>query len=234
MRGYAPSGIPRSGRYHAEALGRDLLAVAEQLGEGAPVRLAGHDWGAVAVYAAAALAPERFSHLAAMAVPHLRVALRRWLRPAQLRRSWYMGMFQLPGVSERRLLRDDLALVERLWRDWSPGYRCPPASMRRIKDAIAPRGTEVLSYYRELVPGRGSARTTRLLLARCKVPSLYLHGADDGCIGAELTRDLDGAFERGLELHVLPAVGHFLHLEAPERVNELLLRFFAAVPQRDS
>src|SRR5271165_1925730 len=63
LRGYAPSGLSRSGRYDAEALGRDVLALANRFSPAAPVRLVGHDWGAIAAFAAAALAPARFSHI---------------------------------------------------------------------------------------------------------------------------------------------------------------------------
>ncbi len=50
--------------------------------------------------------------------------------PAQARRSWYMGLFQLPLVAEARLAANDFALVDRLWRDWSPGL---PALGRRAR-----------------------------------------------------------------------------------------------------
>ena len=143
MRGYAPSGIPRDGRYDASALGEDLIAIADALSPERPVLLVGHDWGAVAAYAACAIAPKRIRKVATMAVPHLRHALPRWIHPAQLRRSWYMGFFQLRGIAERWLARDDLAAVERLWRDWSPGYRCPPDRMAAVKNGMRDRLSEV-------------------------------------------------------------------------------------------
>src|SRR5437870_836166 len=60
MRGYAPSEIPADGRYDAETLGRDAVALIEALGAESAV-VVGHDWGATAAYAAASLAPERVS-----------------------------------------------------------------------------------------------------------------------------------------------------------------------------
>lgn len=228
MRGYAPSSVSGSGRYDAAALGRDLLLVAEQLRPGEPFRLVGHDWGAIAAYAAAALAPDRVAQLVTMAVPHLRVASRRWWRPSQLRRSWYMGLFQLRGVSDARLLADDLALVERLWRDWSPGYRCPPAEMARIKDAIRAQPQAVLGYYRALTSPRALRRAAPLLAAVTQVPSLYLHGQDDGCVGVEMVAGVERAYRAGVDVQVLEGAGHFIHIEAAERVNELLMAFFAA------
>jgi pimeloyl-ACP methyl ester carboxylesterase len=223
MRGYLPSGVPKSGRYDAEMLGRDLLAVADELSPEQPVHLVGHDWGAVAAYAASVLAPTRLISLATMAVPHLRVALPRWRRARQLRRSWYMMMFQLPVIAERRLRADDFALIERLWRDWSPGYDAPREEMQHVKDAIAPRVPEVLACYRALLRG-AAPKAARLLQRRVSVPSLYLHGADDGCVGSELATELEPAYEAGVQVHIVQGAGHFLHIERPAEINALLLQ----------
>jgi pimeloyl-ACP methyl ester carboxylesterase len=222
MRAYAPSSPSRSGRYDAAALGGDLLALADALSPDAPVSLVGHDWGAVAAYAAAALAPARIHRLVTAAVPHLRVAGARWLRPSQLRRSWYMGFFQLRGLSERRLAADDMALVERLWRDWSPGYACPVDEMEAVKRALAPHLPDVLGYYRAVLSFDGRAR--RALLARTQVPALYVHGVDDGCVGVELADGVESAYAGPVELQRIAHAGHFVHLEQPRAFNEAMLR----------
>src|SRR5213078_1539062 len=43
MRGYFPTAIPSDGRYDADTLGRDALALIEALGEESAV-VVGHDW----------------------------------------------------------------------------------------------------------------------------------------------------------------------------------------------
>lgn len=224
MRGYAPSGVAESGRYDLEALGGDLLGLAERFSPGAPVRIVGHDWGALAGFAAAALAPDRVCHLAALAVPHPRVLLSALLSPAQLRRSWYTGLFQLPRVAEARLLADDLALVERLWRDWSPGYSVTPEELRAVKDGIRDRAGPVLAYYRAL-PGAMLGPLRRQVFARTRVPTLRLHGIDDGCIGVKVGLGEERWYERRFEAQQIPGAGHFLHRERPEAVNAALLSF---------
>jgi pimeloyl-ACP methyl ester carboxylesterase len=229
MRGYSPSGMSRTGRYDAEMLARDLCAVADHSSPNVPVRLIGHDWGAIAAYAATALAPSRFSHVVTLAVPHSRVMIRRLARPAQLRRSWYVFFFQFRGIAERRLAAENLALVDRLWRDWSPGYRVSKEDLDHVKAGIAPRIADVLAYYRALF--RMSSilgEPRRLMLAKTPVPALYFHGEDDGCNGVDLTEGMEKHFLAGVDVHRVPGAGHFVHLERPEVVNPLLLDFFGA------
>jgi pimeloyl-ACP methyl ester carboxylesterase len=221
MRGYAPSGPSRSGRYHAQALGRDLLAIADALSPDQPVVVVGHDWGAIAGYAAAALAPARIDRLVTMAVPHLRLAMRRWLAPRQLYRSRYIGLFQLRGAAERRL---DGAYIQALWREWSPGYRLSEAEQQRVNRAVLAHPSAVLGYYREIL----DAASRRLLFARTSIPALYLHGADDGCVGVELTREVERGYTAGVSVRIVEGAGHFVHLERPDVVNRHLVEFLSA------
>lgn len=231
MRGYAPSTTARSGRYDAEVLGQDLCALAQHFSPDAPVRLVGHDWGAVAAYAATALAPQRFSHVVTIAVPHLRSALPRLLRPAQMRRSWYMYMFQLRTIAEMRLAENNLALIDRLWRDWSPNYVAAEQDLAHIKEGIALRMPEVLGYYRAFFSKATMVGTPRdLLLAKTSVPALYIHGEQDGCIGVELMEGMEKNFTTAITVQRIPHAGHFVHLEKPDLVNPLLLDFFAWSP----
>ena len=51
------------------------------------------------------------------------------------------------------------------------------------------------------------------------MPTLYLHGADDGAIGAELLGDVTEHLPApGSAFEIVDGVGHFLHLEKPELI----------------
>jgi pimeloyl-ACP methyl ester carboxylesterase len=222
-RGYAPSSLARDGRYDVERLARDLLALGEHFSPARPFALVGHDWGAIAAYAAAALAPERLRRLCTLAVPHLRVAGPRWRSPSQLWRSRYMALFQLRGLAERRVAARDFAFIDGLWRAWSPGYTATREELDAIKDGFrAPAHlAAVLGYYRALPSLVGA----RLLGRRTRVPSLYLHGADDGCIGVALVDGVERAYCDEIEVVRVTGAGHFLQLERPDEISARIADF---------
>ena len=67
----------------------------------------------------------------------------------QLRRSWYVFFFQTP-LAEFAVGHDDLAFIDRLWADWSPGYD-GAWDAARVKEALATE--ERLSRRHRLLPG---------------------------------------------------------------------------------
>ncbi|WP_279384296.1 alpha/beta fold hydrolase [Geotalea toluenoxydans] len=86
-----------------------------------------------------------------------------------------------------------------------------------------------LGYYRSQFnpalqqPGLAEIRTR--LSEPIPVPAMYVHGADDGCIGAETTEGMESSFAAHFERHIIPKAGHFVHQEQPDVVNELMVRF---------
>ena len=66
-----------------------------------------------------------------------------------------------------------------------------------------------------------------LMGQKIKMPSLYLHGENDGCIGANLSDGMEIFFE-DLQKEILPNCGHFLHLEKPVEVNKIILDFLSS------
>lgn len=225
LRGYAPSGVAFSGRHDALAAGEDAVLLADHFSPHEPVRIVGHDWGAVAAFAAVAKAPRRFSHLVTMAVPHMAVAMRRLFRPAQLRRSWYVGLFQLPGIAEKRLVENDFAFIDRLWRDWSPGYSATREEIAAVKEGIVGRVGPVLAYYRALLSPSKMAES-KPLFRKVQVPAIHLHGEEDGCFGIECAEGADPFYTAGYSMFRIAGAGHFLIQEKPDEVGRILLGFF--------
>jgi pimeloyl-ACP methyl ester carboxylesterase len=214
MRGYAPTDVPADRRYGTAALADDANGLHEALGADGRAVIVGHDWGAVAAYGAATAAPERWSRVVTAAVPPPSTWGMRFLSYDQLRRSWYMFLFQTP-LAEMALPLDDLAFVERLWADWSPGYDASH-ELLRVKEALQPPEhlAAALGYYRAMFdPAQQGVPDGPF-----SQPWLYLHGDDDGCIGVELAP---------AEAVVVKGTGHFLHLEQPEEFNGRVLEFLS-------
>lgn len=231
LRGYAPGAIPADGDYSLPVLVQDLVSLLDALGHDR-VHLVGHDWGACIGWLAAAQHPGRLYGYTSLAIPPLGGLLPAVLRvPRQLRNSWYMGFFQLRGIADRRLARDDYAFIERLWHDWSPGWGWPPAAMAEVKDVFRQPGVAqaALGYYRHLfrITSPAARTTLRLLRRPLGVPVLALHGERDGCMDQRLYTPaaLRVRAEAGLAVEILPGCGHFLHREHPQAVNALLLDF---------
>lgn len=230
MRGYAPTELPSSGFALAD-LADDAMALEESLrGTGRSVVI-GHDWGAAAVYAALASDPGRWACAVSASVPPTDESIDAGSL-AQLRRSWYSFLFQLPDIEvpERIAAVDDMALVEMLWREWSPGFDAPE-EIAHAKDALRPAGhlRAAISYYRagptRAPRAKGSADPGPPI--GWETPLLYLHGRLDGCIGVESLERIEARLQPTIRVAVLDGLGHFLQLEQPSAVNSLIVEFLA-------
>lgn len=231
LRGYAPGCMPPLRDAHALEAAKDAVAIVGALGE-SRTHLVGHDWGAVTAYLAAALAPTTFHTLTALAVPHpIGMVESLAQHPRQVALSSYMLFFQLPELADRAVAHRDFALLEQLWKRWSPGYRFPHEDLRELKTAFREPGvvTASLAYYRAMFAlFRSANREAQTLLRKpLDVPILALSGLEDGCIDAEVfRRAMDRAPYSSAVVEQFVGLGHFLHLEDPARLNERILRFF--------
>ncbi len=236
MRGYAPSTIPSDGSYHIGALMDDALRVLDAVGPTGRDVIVGHDWGAIAAAGLAAMPDSPFSKAVIMSVP-LAASFQPLRRipdvgrlaaqlPRQLARSWYIMYFQLPLLPERSASW----LPRRLWRHWSHGYYAGE-DLRHVDAAI---GTPE-SWRAALGPYRATIRNTRPpvqyaelhrhWLSAPTLPTLYLHGADDGCATPVYSEWVKKILPPGSAVQIVEHAGHFLQLEQPDVVAGYILDF---------
>lgn len=234
LRGTGRSSAPQGRRGHRfdRHLG-DLERVIDRLvGPGGQVHLVGHDWGGALawLFASDPGLARRLRSLTVIAAPHpdfMHALLRRRLRrhslgdlafvARQLRRSWYMFAFQIPGLAERVWARDPAAL-------WVKVHR---ASISRAEaeaavdhETVLRDGTGLLGIYREAF-----RRRPVLPPPRIEVPTALIIPTRDLALLPELY-DNAGEFVPDLETHYLDA-NHWVHLELAERVNAIVGDFVA-------
>lgn len=229
LRGYGPTSRAHDGQYMLETLGKDVTGLMDAF-EFERATVIGHDWGAMCGYAAASQSPERVELLVAMSVPPPSCFLRGLLKhPSQLYRSRYMFLFQIPGLAEWALQYNEFALVEALWRQWSPNWQFAPSRLAKVKTTLGhkhtPRGA--LKYYRGLLadafvdPERWR-ESLNIVLMPLRVPTIVVSGDDDGCIAPEMFENMDGVFESDWHHVQLAGCGHFPQHEALDRLVDVV------------
>lgn len=214
-----PVGKPVSVGTYARA----MLDVRREHGADDRAVLIGHDWGAIAGYAAVAADPAAFSRFVALAVPPTAALATGIFSYAQLKRSFYIWFIQQVGLAEGVVTGP--GFFESLWADWSPGYDNTEdvAELRRyvnaanIADVIAPYRA---SFNPDFTDPTAEAEAAASMQPP-PVPTLYLHGAADGALGAELLTDVDAHLPAaGSVFEIVDGVGHFLHLERPRAIAD--------------
>jgi pimeloyl-ACP methyl ester carboxylesterase len=230
MRGYAPTSVPADGRYQTAALGLDACALHGALGGDSDAVIIGHDWGAMATYIAANHEPERWKRVVAMAVPPAGAVASGFMTYQQLKKSWYMFFFQ-HGLSDVVVGMGDLAFIDGLWADWSPGFD-GSEDLPHVKDCLRDPANlaAALGYYRATLGGVGLDPSLDAVQNAgnniTAQPTLYLHGRTDGCMGLEVAEGARSFLtSEGSRMEIVENAGHFLQVEQPEVVNELIVDF---------
>jgi pimeloyl-ACP methyl ester carboxylesterase len=232
MRGYAPTSVPADGAYHVGALAADAISLHETLGGDRDAVLIGHDWGAEAAYEAAACAPDRWRRLVTLAVPPAGLDSVLFSDFEQLKRFFYLFMFRDPDrLAETVVASDGMSFLDKLWSDWSPGYQ-PGEHLDRVKQCLhEPENlAAAIGYYRAAGAAGGLPQSAarypgegQPISRQDSPPTLYLHGARDGCIRVELARGAERLLPPSSRMIVIDDAGHFLHLEKPGEVNDHIL-----------
>jgi pimeloyl-ACP methyl ester carboxylesterase len=232
LRGYAPTGLDPQGRYQNGASVADVAALHDVFdGDGSAV-LIGHDWGARIATGAAVHEPERWSKLVTLAVPPGGAVAAGIFSYAQLKRSFYMWLFQTP-LADLIVPMNDLAFIDGLWADWSPGYDAKE-DLDYVKAALRDPANlaAAIGYYRATISGVGVVAEYQEQEAAIggtpPQPHLFLHGRTDGCMGVDLVANVDAFLPSpGSRSAIVEDAGHFLQLEQPAKVNQLILEHLA-------
>ena len=226
QRGYSPGARPDvsdSANYHIDRLMDDAMAIAAASGYGdRRFHLVGHDWGGSIAWALADRFPARLASLTVLSRPHPNAFNRALQMPDgdQAHRSRHHKAFLEPGAADLLLAENAKWLRERL-----AAAGVPASAIEQHLSVLGNKDTmeAALAWYR----ARGAIRTP---LSPIQVPTLYIWGDADDTVGRMAAEGTVDFVSVPYCFEVLPGVGHFAADQAPDRVNELLLRHVAAHP----
>jgi pimeloyl-ACP methyl ester carboxylesterase len=221
--GYGESGkLPKVLDYRALELAADLAALIRALGlERAYV--IGHDWGGTLAYLLAAEHPELVERLIIVNAAHPQLFQRALQRADQLRRSWYIFLFQLPLLPEWLVQRRaTISLCLRGMEVRKGAFS--DADLERYAAAMRIPGVAraALSYYRAAF--RAPARTPCLVAQ----PTLVLWGDQDHALSAPLLLTGLEQFVPRVRVARFANAGHWLHHDLPEVVSRHVVEFLSA------
>lgn len=216
LRGFGDSDKPEGVEEYAMTKSvADMVAVLDAL-DVERVHVVGHDWGAGLAWVLAAFVPARVERLVAMSVGHPNTLRERSIE--QREKAWYQLLFQFTDVAEELMARDD-------WKLFRTFTRGDGDLERYVSDLSRPGAlTAGLNWY------RANAHPRRELETRPPFPAVAASTLGMWSSGDNyLTEDrmlLSAEHVTGpWRYERIEDASHWLQLDAPQRVNELLLEF---------
>jgi pimeloyl-ACP methyl ester carboxylesterase len=215
LRGYGGSDKPTEvEQYGIPFLAGDVLGLMDHLGMD-KAHVVGHDWGAALAWAIASLVPDRVERLVALSVGHPLAFAGAGF--AQREKSWYMLLFQFEGIAERWLSDNNWANL----RDWihHPDADAVIADLEK-NGSLTPG----LCYYRANVPPSVLVDPP-MELPPVQAPAMGIWSTGDAALTEAQMKGSSQYVAGEWRYERLDGPGHWMQLEAPDKVNALLLDF---------
>ena len=226
LRGYGPTRFLRADTLRSgqqAALGADLRDLIDGLGLDRPI-VGGYDWGGRAACIVAALWPERVGGLVSVTgynIQDIPASIQPGTAEAE-HRYWYQYYLHTPRGAAG-LAQDRRGFARMLWRLWSPSWSFDDATFAASAAAFDnPDFVDVVVHsYRHrfgYVAGDPALEPIEAALARqpdISVPTIVLHGADDGVDPPKPAADLS-RFTGPCRREIVPGAGHNLPQETPD------------------
>lgn len=236
LRGYGQT-RPRPMRrrdYRIPLLAQDVVALIDAAARSETVVI-GHDWGGWHAWYLAIQQSRPLDRLIVMNIPHP-TRFQQGLRTvAQLKKSWYVALIQLPWLPEWMLGRNDAAVIGKMFTESAVHPdRFDAETIAMYRRAASEPGAvrAMLNWY------RGSVLSANEFLSRRTVdvietPTLLLWGEQDRALGRELSAGTE-PYVSNLTVRYLPDASHWVQQDEPEAVNAMMRAFLQdqPVPER--
>jgi pimeloyl-ACP methyl ester carboxylesterase len=220
LRGYNLSDKPADvASYTIDKLTGDVEGLIRALGQ-KKAHIVGHDWGGGVAWSFAMGHAAMVDRLAVLNCPHPAQMMRGLRTLQQLRKSWYMFFFQLPGIPERFVSANDYEYLRKALRSATPNEADVQHYIEAARRADRLHGG--INYYRAMMRGfaTGSMPTFQPIDAK----TMVIWGEKDAFLGKELA-DPGSKWVPGVRMEWLPRATHWVQIDAPDRVNSLLVDF---------
>jgi pimeloyl-ACP methyl ester carboxylesterase len=222
LRGYNSSSKPKGIRnYSRRLVVSDIVRIMEQLGNGKPATVVGHDWGGFVAWAVAEDFPDKVKKAVTVNVPHTSVfaeAMRSNFH--QLRLSWYIGFFQLPWLPEWFMTNRSFKVLK---ASFSHAIFQPidiDRHVRAYRKAGAAEGA--INYYRAAMRGHWAPAPDAPRPIRVELPIDLIWGELDRYLRKELAV-IPKAVAPNAVVKRLPHCSHWPMWDDPKQFNALLL-----------
>jgi len=230
MRGYGNSSMPPDKKdYAIEKLLADVAALIDAAECDETILLA-HDWGAVIAWYFAIREVRPLSKLVVCNVPHPAAAAENagW---SQLKKSWYILFFQIPGLPEWLISQRGPAVGQAIQDSSSrPEMYSSDVLALYSQNAVRSGGLKaMINYYRQLIFGGGAKRQKDLGFPIIQTPTLMCWGEDDLALTKETTYGTDKWVE-DFTIRYLPRISHWVQQDAPVEVNAMIKAFILEEP----
>ena len=215
--------------YGVDLLAGDISGLIEERGAESAF-LVGHDWGGSIAWTVAMNHPEVVDRLAILNAAHPRKLSEGLKHPSQLAKSWYFFFFATPGLPEEVVQLRDWHFFRHFLHDANPPYT--PDELDRYIEAWSQEGAAagMINYYRASV--RQSQKEAAAKLRPISAQTLVVWGEGDSYLGSNLAEpDRDDVPNLDC-VERLPDASHWVHHDEAERVNDLLIDFFAAAARQ--
>ena len=212
LRGFGDSDAPVGKKHYTiDTIVQDVEAVMDQTGTKSCC-LVGHDWGAIIGWAFAISHPERVERYVAVSVGHPRAFSKSGIE--QKLRSWYAVSFQFKGIAEKVTKAHDWLIMRRLTNNH-------PETTRWIADMSRPgRLTAGMNWYR--------ANLVKMLVSdfpNVKVPVMGIWSTGDKYLTERQMKDSASYVDASWRYERIEGSSHWIPLDAPQRLNELLVEY---------
>ncbi len=219
LRGMGQSDKPPDvASYKLRNVVNDVVTITQELGV-SRAHVVGHDFGAAVAWMYAFLMPRRVDHLVVLSVGHPGNFTAPTLEQRQ--RSWYMLLYQFPGISEKLLRRNSWRLLKQILGGEGDYHRY-------LSDLARPGALEAgLNWYRANNSPAGELEHVGQF-PPVLAPTLGMWSTGDLAMD-ETTMSSSGKYVTGpWRYERIEGASHWIPLDAPDRLNELLLEFLGS------